>query len=229
MPESPRHPPIVSRVIAVEGGLIVLAWALAWALDRPLFELIVFDWEGIVAGLLATVPPCMAMVWSTRTSIPPFPQVRRDVERLVVPLFRGASWWDMLLIALLAGVGEELFFRGLLQPGLAGWTGAWTAIILTSALFGALHWITPAYAALAGLVGLYLGVFMAVSGNLLVPILVHALYDFFALRYLLRRSRELPQGGTGTGGEEAGGEKRGGPSSGPSSGETAAPGPPDPT
>jgi membrane protease YdiL (CAAX protease family) len=188
MPEPSRRPPIVTRVIAVEVGLIVLAWVLARIFDRPLFELIVFDWEGIVAGLLATVPPCVAMVWSTRTSMPPFPQVRRDVERLVVPLFRGASWWDMLLIALLAGVGEELFFRGLLQPGLAGWTGAWTAIILTSALFGVLHWITPAYAALAGLVGLYLGAFMAVSGNLLVPILVHALYDFFALRYLIGRS-----------------------------------------
>jgi membrane protease YdiL (CAAX protease family) len=165
------------------------------------------------------------MVWSTRTSMPPFPQVRRDVERLVVPLFRGASWWDMLLIALLAGVGEELFFRGLLQPGLAGSIGAWTALILTSALFGVLHWVTPPYAALAGLVGLYLGAFMAVSGNLLVPILVHALYDFFALRYLVGRSRELPQGGTGTGGEEAGGEKTGGPGGG----EATAPGPPEPT
>jgi membrane protease YdiL (CAAX protease family) len=106
----------------------------------------------------------------------------------------------MLLIALLAGVGEELFFRGLLQPGLAGWTGAWTALILTSALFGVLHWITPAYAALAGLVGLYLGAFMAVSGNLLVPILVHALYDFFALRYLLGRSAAPAEEGEGAAG-----------------------------
>ncbi len=220
MPQSPRRPPIVRLVIAVEAGLIALAWILAWAFDRPLFDLIVFDWEGVVAGLLGTVPPYAAMVWSTRTTMPPFQQLRRDVERLVVPLFRGMSLWDLALIALLAGVGEEVFFRGLVQPGLTGWVGVWPAVILTSVLFGALHWITPTYAAIAGLIGFYLGAFMVVSGNLVVPILVHALFDFLALRYLVGRSRELPEGR-----EEAGGENM----VGPGSGEAAAPGPPDPT
>ncbi len=200
MPQPPRRPTIVSRVIAVEGGLIALAWILARAFDRPLFELIVVDWEGVVAGLLATVPPYAAMVWSTRTTMPPFPQVRRDIERLVVPLFRGMSLWDMVLIALLAGVGEEVFFRGLVQPGLTGWIGVWPAVVLTAVLFGALHWITPAYAALAGLVGFYLGAFMVVSGNLVVPILVHALYDFLALRYLLGRSAAPAEEGEGAAG-----------------------------
>lgn len=233
MPEPSRRPAIVSRVIAVEGGLIALAWVLAWGLDRPLIELIVFDWEGIVAGLLATVPLYAAMVWSTRTSMPPFPQVRRDVLRLIVPMLRGVTVWQMLLIAVLAGVGEELFFRGLLQPGLGDWVGVWPALILTSALFGALHWITPTYALLAGLIGLYLGGFMAVSGNLIVPILVHALYDFFALRYLVGLGRGLPQeesGAAGAGGNEpdtAGEERK--QTAGPGNGGLAAPGPPDPT
>jgi len=242
MPESTRRPAIVRRVIAVEGALILLAWGMARLLDRPLFELIVFDWEGIAAGLLATVPPCAAMVWSTRTTMPPFPGVRRDVERLIVPLFRGVSSRDMALVALLAGVGEEVFFRGLLQTGLAGWAGVWPALLLTSILFGALHWVTPIYALLAGLVGLYLGAFMAVSGNLIVPILVHALYDFFALRYLAGQSRALAEGEAATGGERAAGggdagrsgDGTGGPGAGaeapggPGGGVAAAPGPPQP-
>lgn len=220
MPEPSRRPPIVRHVIAFEGVLILLAWVLAWALDRPLFELIVFDWEGTVAGFLATVPLYAALIWSAHTSMPPFPRLRCDFERLVVPMFRGISWWDLVLIALLAGVGEELFFRGLLQPGLGRWIGVWPAVILTSVVFGALHWITPAYALVAGLIGFYLGAFMVASGNLLVPILMHALYDFLALRYLLSRGREISEGGTVTGGEKTGG---------PGGGETAAPGPPDPT
>ena len=211
MPDSSRRPAIVNRVITVEGALILLAWGVAWFLDRPLFELIVFDRAGIAAGLLATVPPCAAMVWSTRTTMPPFPGVRRDVERLIVPLFRGVSWWDMAIIALLAGVGEEIFFRGLLQTGLAGWAGLWPALLLTSILFGALHWVTPIYALLAGLIGLYLGAFMAVSGNLIVPILVHVLYDFFALRYLAGRGRALAAGSSTTAAEHGGDAAAAGP------------------
>jgi hypothetical protein len=44
---------------------------------------------------------------------------------------------------------------------------------------------------------------MAVSGNLLVPILVHALYDFFALRYLLGRSAAPAEEGEGAAGGSA--------------------------
>jgi membrane protease YdiL (CAAX protease family) len=60
------------------------------------------------------------------------------------------------------------------------------ALLLAAALFGVLHFITPAYAVLAGLLGLYMGVLYLVTGNLLVPIVVHSLYDFVALLYLVR-------------------------------------------
>jgi len=42
------------------------------------------------------------------------------------------------------------------------------------------------YALLAGVVGLYLGGLYLLTGNLLVPIVVHALYDVVALGYLRR-------------------------------------------
>jgi uncharacterized protein len=62
----------------------------------------------------------------------------------------------------------------------------WTAIALTAALFGVAHWLTPTYAVLAGLVGAYLGWTLAASGNLLVPIVAHGLYDLIALAVLVR-------------------------------------------
>jgi uncharacterized protein len=49
------------------------------------------------------------------------------------------------------------------------------------------HWITRTYALLAALVGLYLGGLWLWTGNLLVPIVAHALYDFVALIWILRR------------------------------------------
>ena len=57
-----------------------------------------------------------------------------------------------------------------------------------SAVFGAAHAITRMYALLCFLMGLYLGgVWMIDSPrNLSIPIVVHGLYDFVALIYLVR-------------------------------------------
>jgi uncharacterized protein len=73
-----------------------------------------------------------------------------------------------------------------IQPALAGYLPLAAAVALTAALFGVAHWVTPTYALLAGLVGAYLGLVLLLSGNLLVPIVAHALYDVVALALLVR-------------------------------------------
>jgi hypothetical protein len=128
------------------------------------------------------------------------------VERLVIPLFAACNWLDLAIIAVLAGLGEELLFRGLIQEVSAvligGAVGRWSACIGTSVLFGLAHWITPTYAVLAALIGFYLGWLWLTSGNLLLPITAHALYDFVVLAYLLKlRRREGDVGGGGCGAE----------------------------
>jgi len=91
---------------------------------------------------------------------------------------------------LLAGLGEEMLFRGVVQQALANWIGSpagvWIALGIAAVLFALAHSITVAYAVLAGLIGLYLGGIWLVSDNLLVPITTHALYDFMVLLYLVR-------------------------------------------
>jgi membrane protease YdiL (CAAX protease family) len=84
-------------------------------------------------------------------------------------------------------------FRGVIQTNLAGLTGVVPALLITSALFGLVHFVTSTYAVMAGLIGLYLGVFSIWSGNLFVPMVVHALYDFVALMYLARYMRPAPE------------------------------------
>jgi membrane protease YdiL (CAAX protease family) len=90
------------------------------------------------------------------------------------------------VVAALAGIGEEALFRGVVQSALLGRLPGWAAVLVTAAAFGAAHALTLTYAVLAALVGAYLGWLHLASGNLLVPILAHALYDFVALRLLLR-------------------------------------------
>lgn len=78
----------------------------------------------------------------------------------------------VLTIGVLAGFAEELFFRGFMQSQLrVGWPAA-RAIVMTGACFGALHldWM---HAALASVLGVYLGFVKEVSGSTLVAALCH--------------------------------------------------------
>ena len=68
--------------------------------------------------------------------------------------------------------------------------GDWMAIVSVAIVFGLLHAVNAAYAVLAALMGLYLGWLWMATGNLAVPIVAHAVYDFLALVYILNRRRE---------------------------------------
>jgi membrane protease YdiL (CAAX protease family) len=109
-----------------------------------------------------------------------------EIDKLLVPFLSRLTVADFAVVAILAGFGEEGLFRGLLQGWLAESLSPVAGLVVASTLFGLLHFVTPAYALLAGLLGLYLGILYLVTGNLVVPIVVHALYDFLALLYLVR-------------------------------------------
>jgi membrane protease YdiL (CAAX protease family) len=94
---------------------------------------------------------------------------------------------DLAVISALAGLGEEMLFRGVVQTLIERASGSpWLAVAAASVLFGLAHPITRTYAVLAALIGVYLGWLFLANGNLLVPIVAHAAYDFVALVYLLR-------------------------------------------
>ena len=94
---------------------------------------------------------------------------------------------DLLGISLLAGLGEEILFRGVLQEAFTGWFNVWVGVLMASVLFGLMHSITFTYVLLATLMGAYLGcVWLWADHNLLVIVLTHALYDFLVLLWLLR-------------------------------------------
>lgn len=137
-------------------------------------------------ALLITLPMGGAFLLLTRFPLGPFRLIRSHMDEIIVPLFHKLSIFDLLLISLLAGVGEELLFRGLLQPAIGYWTGPLGGLILASLLFGLAHLITPTYAIMAGLMGLVIGWSSNYTDNLLTAILIHAAYDFIALTYFLK-------------------------------------------
>ena len=107
----------------------------------------------------------------------------------MIPCFSECSVFQLALISALAGFGEEALFRGVIQRALSEWWNPWVGLVVASALFGLGHHMTSAYAILAGLLGLYLGLLLMVFDNLLVVMLVHSLYDFAALVYLVQKQK----------------------------------------
>ena len=166
-----------------EGSLAILAMAWAWlrGVQIPFWV----DVDSLGAALLATAGFLAANFFlyfvGRRTGHPA--AVHAFLESEVFPLFRRASVFDLLIVAALAGLGEELLFRGVLQDEFGIW--------IASAVFGLLHgpsrelWPLAVWA--TGM-GLLLGALYQASGNLFVPALAHALYDGAALVYVRRRA-----------------------------------------
>ena len=153
-----------------------------------------------VLGAVATLPLLAGLFVMERLPWAPLVRLQQLVETQLVPLFAHMSLWQLLLIALAAGLGEELLFRGWLQASLTDWIGpplgVGLALAVTSVAFGACHWLTPAYGVLALLISVYLGLLFLLTDSILAPIVCHALYDFIALVYLVRRDRRSPGSGS---------------------------------
>ncbi len=96
------------------------------------------------------------------------------------PFAQGLAPWQVVVIAGCSSLGEELLFRGLLQP--------WLGLLPAAVLFGALHqvrgparwvWVTWATA-----VGLLFGAMFQATGSLIGPIIAHALVNAVNLLFL---------------------------------------------
>ena len=185
----PGRSKIVLAAVIFEGGLAAVALAGGWLTGRPLLAEVRLDLRDALVGLAATLPLVAALLVVVRVRWRPLRRLVALIEEVVVPLFESCRPLDLALIAAVAGVGEELLFRGLVQGWLDARWGTPAALLVASLLFGAAHAVTWTYAVYATLVGIYLGWLWLASGNLLVPVIVHAGYDFFALVYLVRRER----------------------------------------
>jgi membrane protease YdiL (CAAX protease family) len=140
-------------------------------------------------GLAATVPLLLGLAWMLAARSGPVHRLVALVVEQLGGLLASRSPAELALLAALAGVSEEVLFRGVAQVALARVLPEAAALLTASVLFGLVHFATRTYAILAGVMGLYLGMLFLVQGNLLTPIITHALYDFVALVYVARRYR----------------------------------------
>ncbi|MDR1479878.1 MAG: CPBP family intramembrane metalloprotease [Planctomycetaceae bacterium] len=200
------------KSIIFEGGLGVIALIFGFLLGLNLFRGIFFDVWVLLRIILFTVP--LLIFYFILKSLP-FENLRK-VDRLVFEFVReymnGFSIWQIAAISLSAGLGEELLFRGLLQNGILIKSGfqelinnstvdvlIWNrasfysviVVIFVSILFGAAHALTKTYFVIASIISIYFGVILLMTNNIIIPIAVHALYDFVVIVFIMWRVSDL--------------------------------------
>jgi membrane protease YdiL (CAAX protease family) len=191
----PRQPPeepdprttVVMLAVVVEGGLILLAWLAGWLAGSLPLETFFWSLSDAALGVAATLPMLAVFFACLRWPVGPLRKIKALTDEIVRPLLAPCTLLDLAGIAVLAGLGEEMLFRGVLQASFVRWTGRlWLGLALASVLFGVLHAVTLSYAVFATVMGAYLGWLWQRSENLLTVAVAHALYDFVALVVILR-------------------------------------------
>jgi uncharacterized protein len=184
--EQPGRAEIIVLAVFLEGGLAPVSLFVGWLLHHPPLDRFTWSARHAAWGVVAAIPLILMFLAIMRWPIGPLLRIRKFWDLEVSPLFAHSTWSEMAMVAIAAGVGEEMLFRGVLQAAITAWLGVLWGLAVTSILFGLLHPISIPYVIFTGLIGFYLGAVSILSGNLLTVMVVHALYDFGALAYLIR-------------------------------------------
>lgn len=170
-------------VVALLGESVLAGFGLLWISWRDLpFEIGTGGtFTNVILGIFAAAVMALlnyAVLWWA----PPVRGVR-DIRRLCrqtfQPLVARVGILELVVIAAAAGVGEELLFRGALQPEIG--------LIWSSVVFGGLHTAgreTVAFGVWAMFMGVGLGLLAVETNGLLAPTVAHGVYDAVAIGYL---------------------------------------------
>jgi membrane protease YdiL (CAAX protease family) len=104
---------------------------------------------------------------------------------------------SLAALTIAAAVGEELFFRGAMLPALQARYGVVVAVVLSSAAFGLLHapWsrrMLP-WTFMATAMGAVFALLYLATGEVLAPIMAHAVVNYENLGFLIDRSGRPPR------------------------------------
>lgn len=167
-----------------QGGVLLLGLLIAWLVGINLADVWTWSGEAVLRGVLATIPMLIVFGVTEWFDWDPFSRIRTFLNDTLGPVIVRCTIWELLYLAFLAGISEEILFRGAIQNSLALWSLV-GGVLVTNLLFGICHAFSQAYFVLATAAGFYLS---WVAGwhdqNLLPAVLAHTLYDFAALLFI---------------------------------------------
>lgn len=159
------------------GLTMVLRDGMPWAHPDPWVELRPAAAVVLSAGLGLAF--AVIVVLATRVVVVRFDWARR-LHAELRPVARDLGLGQILVLAALSSLGEELLFRGLLVP--------WLGVAIPGVLFGLAHQIRGpsrwVWVAWASFVGVALGALFALTGSLVGPLVAHAAINALNLTFL---------------------------------------------
>ena len=192
---------IVERIYLIVFPIFVYMLIRAWSLLRlaligeGFLVFVAFTWswwrgadfvfggtaKGVIYGLLTAAVLAVANFYLLvrAPGLPGVPSIRRLYAEVMQPMFGNLSVTEIIVISAVAGMGEELLFRGVLQPELG--------LFPASVIFGLAHMGgggTLAFGCWVMVMGGMLGILAIASEGLLAPIIAHAVYDAAAMSYI---------------------------------------------
>ncbi|MCH2210979.1 MAG: CPBP family intramembrane metalloprotease [Fuerstiella sp.] len=189
-PSKITHSQFLVGAGVTEGLMLLAAFFLGWLMEFHPTEDLYWNWIDLGYGLLSTLPMLFVLIAMLLLPGSGIRGIREFLRDTLGPFLSGCRIIDLLLLAVLAGVCEEVLFRGFVY-GYVRQFNQGLAILICNMAFGLAHLVTPLYAFLAAIAGLYLTALVAVdpSPNLLIPITAHAGYDFVVFLFVVHEFR----------------------------------------
>lgn len=172
------------QALLFQGGIGVIGLIAIYLLDIPVLTG-GMPWVDAIlwgaAGSMATFGVLLILVLLPGRQQASLKQQMRYLQAFA----KGFSWRVLIGLCVLAGVGEELLFRGAIQGGLATQLNPVTALAVASVLFGLVHYLSFTYFIVATFLGALLGTAYMISESILLVMVWHGVYDLVALYFLV--------------------------------------------
>lgn len=188
MPTKPiNRVTLLNITIFLEAFLLLAATLWSQLADVELGKQLVFNYRHMLIGAGAGVAMALGGYWLFLLSrnVPLFAQLRDIIENRLIPMLGDLQPFDLIVLALVSGFCEEVFFRGVIQRQFG--------LPIAAIAFGLMH--DPSlrnisYTIVVFLYGLILGaLFIYTGNNLWAPIIAHMVHNIislFILRYRVR-------------------------------------------
>lgn len=172
--------------------MLLIGLFLGWVFSVGAADQIHWSWTALMWGSLSAIALFLVILGFEHLPFDPLRSIQNRIIATIGKALAQCNLLELALISLLAGLGEEVLFRGFLMVWLESLGGYWVGLGLSSILFGLAHYINWVNVILTGVVGLFLGWLFDATGerNLLAPIVCHALYDFLAFIAIAREAKK---------------------------------------
>ncbi len=180
----------VNELLLIAAPALFFAWLFRWRWVETFAwrKAGAREWLGAALMGVGLVPVVGAVVALQGRIWPPNPEFARAMANLFLPALQHNPLLTVVGVALLAGVCEEILYRGPIQTALARRLPPWLALGVGGFLFGAAHLYAEGLIPIT-LAGIMLGWVVLRGGSIFPAMLLHFVYDAVKLAtfaYMIR-------------------------------------------